>query len=325
METTIDQPIHTEETSDTDFAPGIARLKLGGFVNAYLVGEPGGAWALVDTGTPGSAGKVRRQAAARFGDRPPQAILLTHGHFDHAGSAAELAAEWGAPVYAHRLELPYLTGRSDYPPQDPSVGGALGVLSRAFPHRGFDLGERVKELPADGSVPGLPGWRWIATPGHTAGHVSYLREGDGLLVAGDALATVNQDSAVAMLTERLEFSVPPAPFTTDWDAGRTSVEELAGLLPTVVAAGHGAPAVGPKVAADLARFAQIFSPPRRGRYVESPARADESGVVEVPPAPRNRRRGVMVAAGIAAGAGVALALARRRSASRLEPEAERAH
>lgn len=313
METTVDQPIHTEETSSPDFAPGIARVKLGGFVNAYLVGEPGGDWALVDAGTPGAAAKIRRHAQERFGGRPPRAILLTHGHFDHAGSAADLAEGWGVPVYAHRLELPYLTGRSDYPPQDPGVGGALGVLSRAFPHRGFDLGGSVHPLPDDGSVPGLPGWRWIATPGHTAGHVSYLREADGVLLAGDALATVNQDSALAMLAERPEFSVPPAPFTTDWEAGRASVERLAGLLPTAVAAGHGRPAVGSKVAVDLARFAEIFTPPRGGRYVASPAVADESGVVAVPPPPRRRRRGLLWAAGIAAGAGVALAaLARRR-------------
>ncbi len=324
METTIDQPIRTEETSSPDFAPGIVRLKLGGFVNAYLVGEPGGDWALVDAGTPGAAAKIRRHAKERFGDRPPRAILLTHGHFDHAGSAADLAEAWNVPVYAHRLELPYLTGRSDYPPQDPGVGGALGVLSRAFPHHGFDLGARVHPLPEDGSVPGLAGWRWIATPGHTAGHVSYLREGDGLLLAGDALATVDQDSALAMITERPEFSVPPAPFTTDWEAGRASVERLAALLPTAVAAGHGRPAVGPKVAVDLARFAEVFEPPRDGRYVGSPAVADESGVVAVPPPRRHgRRRGVLVAAGIAgiagiaAGTGVALAaVARRRTARR---------
>jgi glyoxylase-like metal-dependent hydrolase (beta-lactamase superfamily II) len=42
--------------------------------------------------------------------------VLTHGHFDHVGSVIELADYWNVPVYAHKLELPYLVGQMDYPP-----------------------------------------------------------------------------------------------------------------------------------------------------------------------------------------------------------------
>jgi glyoxylase-like metal-dependent hydrolase (beta-lactamase superfamily II) len=305
MNTTIDQPIHSEKLSGGEVAPGVSRLPVL-FVNTYFVHEPGEPWVLVDTGLPWFAGLIRRRAEAQFG-RPPVAILLTHGHFDHAGNAEELAALWDVPVYAHPLEMPFLTGRSDYPPLDPTVGGAMGLLARSFPHHGFDLRHRVHPLPADGSVPGLSGWRWIHTPGHTAGHVSLFRESDRTLLAGDALATLNQDSAVAMVTQRRDFSVPPAPFTTDWRAARSSVHTLAELRPRAVAAGHGRPARGPKVAVDLAAFAQIFTPPKRGRYVDRPARSNEHGLVEVPPPARDPLPKQILVAGLAAGALFALA------------------
>ncbi len=304
MNTTIDQPIRSDRHVGSEFAPGVFRLATL-FVNAYLIREPGEPWVLVDTGLPWFAGLLRHRADELFG-RPPAAILLTHGHFDHAGNVEELAAEWGVPVFAHPLEMPFLTGRSDYPPVDPTVGGALGLMARSFPHHGIDLRRRVHPLPADGTVPGLPGWQWIHTPGHTAGHVSFFRERDRTLVAGDALATLDQDSAVAMVTQRREFSVPPAPLTTDWRAARASVETLADLKPHAVAAGHGRPARGPHVAADLARFAQIFTPPKRGRYVGRPARSNEYGIYEVPPPVEDPLPKQLLLAGLATGALVAL-------------------
>jgi glyoxylase-like metal-dependent hydrolase (beta-lactamase superfamily II) len=311
METTPDLPVHSEKVSRRRFAAGIERLPIV-FVNVYMVGEPGGPWVLVDTGIPGFAGRIRRAAEARYGGQPPAAIVLTHGHFDHAGSALELADLWDVKVYAHRLELPYLDGRSDYPPHDPTVGGALGLMSRTFPHHGYDLGQRLHMLPINGDVPGLPGWRWLPTPGHTPGHVSLFRDADEVLLAGDALATLDQDSLVATVIQPRELSVPPAPFTTDWQAAHASVWRLAGLRPWAIGAGHGLPVAGPEIASDLRRFAEEFTPPRRGRYVETPAKADEKGLVEVPPKPRDLLPVKAMAAGAGLALGGVLALARRR-------------
>ena len=91
-------------------------------------------------------------------------IVLTHGHFDHAGSLEDLAGGWDVLVYAHVLEHPYLDGSRSYPPADPWVGGgAMAVLSPLFPTGPVDVGGRLRSLPEDGSVPGMPGWRWIHT------------------------------------------------------------------------------------------------------------------------------------------------------------------
>ena len=93
----------------------------------------------------------RRIAFGR--DARPYAIVLTHGHRDHSGSARELAKEWDVPVYAHRLERPFLTGKSTYPPKEPLAGGAFAFLSRFFPMQAPDLGDRLHDLPEGGKCP----------------------------------------------------------------------------------------------------------------------------------------------------------------------------
>ena len=100
-------------------------------------------------------------------------------------------------------------------------------------------------MPADGSIPALPGWRWVHTPGHTAGHVALFRDADRALVVGDAFCTTKAESFFsALLTERPELHGPPAYFTSDWDAARDSVRRLASLEPAFMAPGHGQPMAG---------------------------------------------------------------------------------
>lgn len=193
-----------------EIAPGVTCLPIS-IVNVYFVGAPGSAWVLVDTGTPKAVSKIKAAAEARYGaGARPAAIVLTHGHFDHAGNALELAQAWDVPVYAHRMELPYLTGRADYPPKDPTIGGAISFLSRVFPTHSIDLGDRVQALPTDGALPALSDWEWHATPGH----ISLFRAKDRVLLAGDACATVDMDSFPALATKKQQVSRPPAPFNS---------------------------------------------------------------------------------------------------------------
>ena len=296
---------------------GVTRLDLG-IVNAYLVGEAGGPWILVDTGTPGNAERIRAAAQERIGAKARlEAIVLTHGHADHAGSAAELSGSWDVPVYAHRLELPFLTGQSAYPPPDPTVGGPFALLSRFMPRRIVHLGgERAYELPVGGVVPGMPGWRWIHTPGHTPGHVCLFRPEGRVLLAGDALATVDADSFLGMLRRKRKISRPATPVTPDWDAAERSVREMASLRPRILAPGHGEPMEGPTVAEELAAFAENFVAPQHGRYVGEPARFDERGIAWLPPAPPDPLPKVAAVVGTALLAGTValawLAATRRR-------------
>ncbi|MEO7298132.1 MAG: MBL fold metallo-hydrolase [Verrucomicrobiota bacterium] len=286
MEQTITPP-NSRLTQKNFSAPNVIRLR-DLIVNSYLISETNGTWCLVDAGmSPGHAEKIFQVAAQHFGaESKPAAIFLTHGHFDHVGSLKNLLRRWNVPVYAHRLEMPYLTGRASYPPADPTAGGGLMTrLSPLFPTTGIDVGNQVQTLPGDNSIPLMPSWKWIHTPGHTAGHVSFFRESDRTLIVGDAFVTVKNESAIAILFQKQKVNRPPSSFTTDWEQARQSVEKLADLRPTYAATGHGIPMHGNQLREQLNDLAANFSGimPKDGRYVREPAVADANGIRFLPP------------------------------------------
>ncbi|SDM13583.1 MBL fold metallo-hydrolase [Sediminibacillus halophilus] len=240
-------------------------------VNMYFHGHPGDKWTIIDAGMPRSADKIIEAAENRYGkDAKPEAIILTHGHFDHVGAIVELLEKWPVPVYAHKDELPYLTGKESYPEPDSSVdGGLVAKMSPMFPNHSINISEYVKALPDDHSVPGMQGWEWIHTPGHTKGHVSLFREEDRSLIAGDAFVTVKQESLYNVMTQKQEISGPPRYLTTDWKAAKESVLKLNELGPLLAATGHGIPMTGDFLAQELQKLVDNFDTiavPEQGRY-----------------------------------------------------------
>lgn len=243
-------------------------------VNLMFVGDTSGGWVLVDAGMPNSTDRIVSIAEDRFGkDTRPRAIILTHGHFDHVGSIIGLLHKWNnVPVYAHAAEFPYLTGKQAYPDPDPSVeGGMLAKISSFYPHEPVDITPVLEALPMDGSVPGMPGWRWIHTPGHSPGHISLFRDSDKFLIAGDAFVTVKQDSFYKVLVQKQELHGPPVYLTTDWPAAKASVQKLAALNPAYAITGHGTHMEGGELRVELQKLADDFdnlAKPDHGLYVD---------------------------------------------------------
>jgi hydroxyacylglutathione hydrolase len=136
--------------------------------NCYLVRREGSDRALLID--PGDEAQKLQGAMEQLGVEP-DAILLTHTHFDHIGAVAPLARATGAPVHCPREELPVLADPSSF------FGAMFGPVEGWEAEHAIDGGQRLQLAGFDVDV--------IATPGHSPGHVTFVI--DGALFSGDVL------------------------------------------------------------------------------------------------------------------------------------------
>jgi glyoxylase-like metal-dependent hydrolase (beta-lactamase superfamily II) len=255
-------------------APGVYCLEVGKGImrsNVYFV-RSGKSWALVDAASANCSQLIQETAESLFGAKtPPTAILLTHDHPDHAGSALELARIWGCSVYLHPDEMPLAVNKDLATVKryaNPLDRWLIMPMLRLMPRRRVEamlskssLKEVARALEPGAGVPGLPDWECIPAPGHTPGQIAFFRASDRALITGDAVLTVDLNSLWGMLLwtlhiKRPKISGPPWYSTWDKRVAKESVAALAGLKPRVLASGHGLPMAGNGIAGELRALAE---------------------------------------------------------------------
>ncbi|MGW0629467.1 MBL fold metallo-hydrolase [Streptomyces sp. NPDC002758] len=171
----------------------------------WMILTDGDAATLVDTGYPGDRQQVLDSLAA-VGSSPEAlvAVLITHAHNDHLGSAEYLRREYGTPVLLHPLEVPH--ARRDFL-QQVSVGAVLRNAWRpgVVPWLAHVLrvgGTEQHPVTAPEAFPGegpldLPGRPVpVHTPGHTDGHTVFHLPDRGVVISGDTLVSGHATSRV---------------------------------------------------------------------------------------------------------------------------------
>lgn len=208
-------------------------------VNWVLVTDDSGVM-LIDAGYPGDRDEVLASLRTLGYDVDDlRAILLTHAHIDHLGSAIWFASKHGTPVYCHPDEVGH--AKREYLEQASVLDVALRIWRPRWAVWGmhvFRSGGTIRDgipstqpLTAEVAA-GLPGQPMaVFSPGHTSGHCSYLV--DGVLASGDALITGHP------LLRHCGPQLLPAVFSHSQQNCIRSLNTLALLETEIVAPGHG--------------------------------------------------------------------------------------
>lgn len=237
-------------------AEGVHRVE-DAYTNWYLL-EEGGRITVVDTGVP-TSWRSLHAALARIGYTTDavEAVVLTHGHFDHLGFAERARAELGVPVYVHENDVPLTRHPWRYDHECPrsyyfaTQVQALPMVAAFVRNRAW-LARPVKAVVRyqDGTlpVPGSP--RVVFTPGHTLGHCALHVPERDLVFAGDAVVMLDPYRAAK------GPCIIAGAATADSERNLRSLDALAETGAGTVLTGHGEPWTGgAEAAVELARQA----------------------------------------------------------------------
>ncbi len=228
---------------DRQVAEGVVRVA-GSRTNLYIVYD-GDSICLVDTGYPRDLDLIRfalEELGRSFAD--VSAVLLTHAHVDHMGSAERLRVEQDATVLAHteeeahargeleeRMATGYILSRLWWPKM-------LSFLLNLIRAGGVQL-QHVRQLSTFDEASGgldLPGRPVpVFTPGHTSGHCSFVLPDRGVLLTGDAFVT--HDSLTQETGPRLLHKA----FNHDQEETVRSLNRMRDVQADVILPGHGEP------------------------------------------------------------------------------------
>ena len=203
-------------------------------INVYLAGD-----VLIDAGSRHAAKRILRQLRGRNVDRH----ALTHAHADHQGSSHEVC---------EKLDLPLWCGEHDAEAvEDGRIRQRMpshpinSFIAMVFPGPPHPVARRLHEGDD------VAGFQVLDTPGHSAGHVSFWRASDRVLICGDVFTNMDTITGIPGLHEPKSF------FTPDPERNRESMRRLAALEPALVCFGHGAPLRDPaKLKAFTEKLAQ---------------------------------------------------------------------
>lgn len=242
-----------------DVAPGVHRVE-DAFTNWYIVETDDGV-TIVDSGVPASwRSLVEALPGIGRALADVRALVLTHGHFDHLGFAERARRELGVPVYVHESDVPltrhawrydHERARSRYFMSQPR---ALPIVASLLRHRAFwprPLGAVVR-FSDTGILPVPGGPAIVPTPGHTLGHCALHFADRDVVLAGDALVTLDP------YTGRTGPRLVARAATVDSERNLRSLDALAATRARTVLTGHGEPWTdGAEAGVEVARAAPV--------------------------------------------------------------------
>jgi hydroxyacylglutathione hydrolase len=188
-------------------------------INAYLAGD-----VLIDAGTRHSTKGILRDLEGH----EVTAHALTHAHPDHQGASHEVCTTLGIPYWVPESDVDAAEDPSLIRERQPAHPVAR-LYYKLFVGPAHSVDRPLREGDE------VAGFQVLDTPGHSAGHVSFWRESDGVLILGDVLNNMDILTRIPGLRE------PKTWVTPDPQRNRQSIKRLGALEPRIVLFGHGAP------------------------------------------------------------------------------------